>query len=240
MRYILKHLDGPRNETAGVRKVFWQPEPLCLPRAPTITYADLGYTQAKHKSLVRMYQNEESRVRALETFNARDGHNQPTSVTFSTIGQPKANKRAMGHCLQAISIVRFPKGQHAVDVYYRSTEITRKFGGDLCFLPGLLEPFNLPPNTPWRYNFAMMYASSIFMPTVYQFVPPHQIFEYIEDQMMLDKIKAMTAECLWREDIAYAQLRHQQPLIDRLDSRTISYLEKQCRPFINPNWVLRR
>lgn len=73
------------------------------------------------------------------------------SVGFSTFNHllkgdiEKKSKRAsvMGPCIQAVNLTLIKKGVAEVDVFYRTTEVLKKFPADLVFLRDvLLAPFD--------------------------------------------------------------------------------------------------
>lgn len=115
---------------------------------------DAGYTSAKMAHLRRLYLHVESRDMAIQLWNLRRTKDSYGSVSFTCYNHllkndiEKKSKRAsvMGPCLQAVSITQIKGGKNArysIDVFYRTTELLKKFPADLVFLRDvLLEGFN--------------------------------------------------------------------------------------------------
>jgi hypothetical protein len=151
----------------GVRKIIngmtWGP--IRLPNQ--MKFSDLGYGPNKEKQLMRNYVNEEEfeRVRAVLERRKTKGF---TSVAISMRGKPK-DARSMGHCILSVVITR-TKGTERIEVQYRSTELTLKFGGDLCFLPRVLERVGVDLSSPVTFRFANCYLSGVYLPYLVTFV----------------------------------------------------------------------
>lgn len=118
---------------------------------------DAGYTKSKMTMLTKNYLHEESRNVALELWERRLIQNKYGSVSFTTFNHfvkgngtveeiaAKGSKRAsvFGPCIQSVSITFVNKKQVAVDVFYRTTELFKKFPADLVFIRDvLLAPFD--------------------------------------------------------------------------------------------------
>ena len=141
---------GCRKIITGKRIVFhdlWDYEdPLIL--------EDAGYTGAKLSHLKRLYLHEESRDMALKLWDERRKKTSYGSVGFTCYNHllkndpTKKSKRAsvMGPCLQSVVITQIKggkKGRYSIDVFYRTTELLKKFPADLIFIRDvLLEGFN--------------------------------------------------------------------------------------------------
>lgn len=103
---------------------------------------DAGYTNMKMGLLRKLYLQEESRDMALTLWDRRLEQGTYGSVGFSTYNHllkndpAKKSKRAsvMGPCLQSVCLTLTKDGQTEVDVFYRTTEVFKKFPADLVFL----------------------------------------------------------------------------------------------------------
>lgn len=110
---------------------------------------DCGYTSAKMSHLRRLYLHEESRDMAIKLWNLRRTKTTYGSVCFTTFNHllkndiTKKSKRAsvMGPCLQSVAITQLKgggKAQYRIDVFYRTTELFKKFTADLIFIRDIL------------------------------------------------------------------------------------------------------
>jgi hypothetical protein len=114
--------------------------------------SDCGFTKAKLTMLRRLYLHDESRSAALPLWERRVEQDKYGSVGFHCFAHyvksdpTKRSKRAsvMGPCIQSVSLTLLNDGRAAVDCFYRTTELFKKFPADLVFLRDeLLAPFNL-------------------------------------------------------------------------------------------------
>lgn len=110
---------------------------------------DAGYTKSKLAHLVRGYVHEESIEAAIKLWNLRRKKTSYGSVGFTCYNHflkndpDKKSKRAsvMGPCIQAVVITQIKggkKGRYSIDVFYRTTEILKKFPADLVFIRDVL------------------------------------------------------------------------------------------------------
>jgi hypothetical protein len=157
IRHVLKLSKREADIYAGCRKILmgvqlrfhdlWDEEdPLEL--------KDAGYTKAKMSHLRRLYLHEESKAMAITLWNERRKKTSYGSVGFTCYNHllkndpTKKSKRAsvMGPCLQSVVITQLKggkKARYSIDVFYRTTELLKKFPADLVFLRDvLLEGFD--------------------------------------------------------------------------------------------------
>lgn len=157
---------------------------------------DFGYTKAKMKHLERLYFHEESVEKAIELWDARRKKGKYGSVGFTCynhfvkVDPNKISKRAsvMGPCLQSVILTHTPKRETRITVFYRTTEIFKKFPADLVFL----RDFVLP-----RFNFTgvpvvsvtMNFANVTVHPMYAGVLMPHLVnpVEWLEDLKIEDK-----------------------------------------------------
>lgn len=110
---------------------------------------DAGYTGAKLSHLKRLYVHQESIDAALMLWKLRRDKTSYGSVGFTCYNHflkndaVKKSKRAsvMGPCLQSVVITQVKggkNGQYFIDVFYRTTEILKKFPADLVFIRDVL------------------------------------------------------------------------------------------------------
>ena len=110
-----------------------------------------GYSKNKLSQLTRNYLHTESQAAAIMLWKKRREQDKYGSVSFTTFahfvkGDVKgATPRGsiFGPCIQSVAITHLPKRHYAVDVFYRTTELMKKFPADLVFIRDmLLAPFN--------------------------------------------------------------------------------------------------
>lgn len=126
---------------------------------------DQLYGANKFKQLVRNYVDEKEFERVRTILERRKGK-AFTSVALSMRGAQKT-ARSMGWCLLSIVITRTKDGD-AVEVQYRSTELTLKFGGDLCFLPWVFDQIGVQPKRV-TFRFANCFLSGVYLPYLASF-----------------------------------------------------------------------
>ena len=137
---------------AGARKII-RPVVVTLPEIDhSITLSSAGFTTNKLKALTKHYLHKESQAAALQLWKKRRGQENYGSVSFTTFnhfmkGDIKgATPRGsiFGPCLQSIVLTHINKRTYVVDVFYRSTEMFKKFAPDLVLIRDvLLAPFDV-------------------------------------------------------------------------------------------------
>lgn len=153
------HYNGLRKIVQGLD---WE-----LDSLPVVTYEDIGYGKNKSKQLERNYIDLEELERVRAVLRNRE-HQSFTSVALSMRGKKK-DSRSMGWCLLTIVVTRTTKDE-TVEIHYRSTELILKFGGDLAFLPTVLERLGVHPSKI-RFRFANAFFSGVFLPTLLASTP---------------------------------------------------------------------
>jgi hypothetical protein len=120
----------------------------------SLTLADAGYTKSKLTMLTKNYLHKESQAVAIQLWRKRCGQEKYGSVSFTTFNHfvkggsidAKRSKRASVFCpcIQSVVLTWVTKQRVGVDVFYRTTEIFKKFAPDLVFIRDvLLAPFDL-------------------------------------------------------------------------------------------------
>ena len=144
-----------------------------------ITLGELAYEgrSTKISQLSRNYLNKGeikvARDKLIERAKKKSGY---TSVAISMRGEDK-DSRSQGHCILNMVISNNPKNyttgkpELTITLYYRSTEVIKKFGADLIFLHDvvipqiLVEPYFLPQDiSKIRFCFSNIYFSPLFLP----------------------------------------------------------------------------
>lgn len=144
-----------------------------------LTLADSGYTRSKQTMLTKAYLNEESHSAALKLWARRVDQDKYGSVGFSTYNHlvkgsqslDDAIKRTgrasvMGPCIQSVVLTLHPKIGTTVDVFYRTTELFKKFPADLVFIRDiLLPPFDITPRAI-NFHFANVTCHPMYFVTM--------------------------------------------------------------------------
>jgi hypothetical protein len=110
---------------------------------------DCGYTKNKIGHLTRGYLHFESIAAALKLWDLRRKKTSYGSAGFTTYNHfvkndsEKKSKRAsvMGPCIQSVTLTQIKGGKnasYAIDVFYRTTELLKKFPADLIFIRDVL------------------------------------------------------------------------------------------------------
>lgn len=162
----------------------------------SISLEDLGYSGSGNKisQLTRNYYNPESVKSAREKLGIRVAKKSNyTSVMISMVGEKK-DPRSQGHCMSSMVITHNPKNllrgkkmSVAIDIFYRSTEIIRKFGADLIFLSTKVIPESLPPSlslediTEVRFHFSNVYFSPTFYPLLIPLLDARELFKGMKE-----------------------------------------------------------
>jgi len=125
-----------------------------------LNYADIGYGSNKQKQLIRTYWNEAEADRVRQVLTRR-GDQSFTSVAMSMRNQAK-DSRSMGWCMNSLVVTRMRRERfESVEIQYRSSELTMKFGGDLCFVPWMFRELGLDPQIV-RFRFSNAYFSGVY------------------------------------------------------------------------------
>lgn len=106
----------------------------------------IGYTKAKMSHLKRLYLHQESLDVAVKLWSDRRQKAKYGSVGVTCYNHfikndpNKKSKRAsvMGPCLQSMTVTWLSKTEYAIDVFYRTTELFKKFPADLVFIRDVL------------------------------------------------------------------------------------------------------
>lgn len=167
-------LAAPAYRYEGVRKIVRNLTWTC-DQLPEVSYEELGYTEAKFKQLKRNYWDEERAQEFLRKMVKRERHGF-TVLALHPHGQTK-RADSMGFCIDTL-VVANTADQQDVTIFYRSTEVTRKFAGDLCFLPWVFEELKLQPQSV-TFMFAAAYFSGVFVGTLFRKEDPIEFLDYL-------------------------------------------------------------
>lgn len=176
-----------------------------------LAISDAGYTKSKLTLLRKLYLHDESRTVALQLWERRLAQGKYGSVGFTTYNHfiksdpTKKSKRAsvMGPCLQSVCLTLTDKGEPSVDVFYRTTEIFKKFPADLVFLRDtLLAGFALDQRCITTFHFANVTVHPMYAVTIFpHLINPIKTLEALrgEDKYFFDWVVKWSARYLCDE-----------------------------------------
>lgn len=222
---------------------------------------DSGFTKSKMTMLRKNYYHQESHVAALELWKKRREQDKYGSVGFTTynhiikgsgakdywdrVNEEKLGRKSrasiMGPCIQAVNLTLLPgKDAHTViDVFYRTTEIFKKFPADLVFLEELLAPFDFKDAAIRKidFHFANITCHPMYFVTLLPLLTnPIDELDRIRkmDKYFFDWVVKWTARYLCPEYFRgiekFAQaMRVRQDALARLDKRTLKELQKYLK-----------
>lgn len=152
---------------------------------------DAGFTKSKMSMLIRNYYLEASVKAAQMLWKERLAKKKYGSVGFSCyahfvkgdVGNHTKMGSKFGPCIQAVTLT-YHKKRTTVDVYYRSTELFKKFPADLVFLRDVLLPkFNFKEAPIDKIRF---YAANVSVHSMYWVTLAPHLDEPLE---WLDRIR---------------------------------------------------
>lgn len=145
--YCLGLAAEPADFYSGCRKILRTRTLRFVALDDSLQLADAGFTSHKMRYLMRAYMHEESlRVAAKDLWVRRRKQDKYGSVGVTCynhfIKSEKTSLRGsvMGPCIQSVVVTYLDKRRYAVDVFYRTTELLKKFPADLVFLRDVILP----------------------------------------------------------------------------------------------------
>lgn len=152
-----------------------------------LSFEMLGYhPKNKLRSLQNAYENPAlllpSKLKLEEDLKKEAKY---ASAAFSFITGNKTS-RLKSYCLTAAVFMKDP-ARTDINIFYRSTEAIKKFGGDLCFLPDFfrrwIPPYYLEQVERVTFHFTLLYSVPIYYPLAYTWgirVPERSDYYYHE------------------------------------------------------------
>lgn len=139
---------APAEFYTGARKIHTGVTMEFLHLDDSLQLAHAGFTRMKLSMLRRLYWSDEHAAAVADLWAGRVRRGKYGSVSASTYhhltkGDPaKRSKRAsvMGPCLVGVGLTLLGRGQVAVDAWYRTTELFKKFPADLVFIRDVVTP----------------------------------------------------------------------------------------------------
>mgnify|MGYP001598526353 CR=1 FL=1 len=233
---------GARKILANVHHTFTKVE-------NDLTLQDCGFTKTKMTLLLKWYYHEESLRIASGLWDRRRAQKKYGSVGWTTYnhlvkGDIKGrSKRAsvMGPCIQAGTLTWVDKKHYTVDLFYRTTEVFKKFPADLVMIRDhMLTQFDLSNMTLHSMNFH--FANVTVHPMYFVTTIPHfgmEVFDILEEIKSADRyfhdcaVKA-TARYVC-EEFARGIAKHMQSqrvkkdVLERIPANLLAPLQEYCR-----------
>lgn len=170
----------------------------------------LGYhPPSKMAQLMRNYYNEEQMERLFAGIKGRSDHKYPYTPLSAIMNNEVKRDDSLGFCMQSlvVTMVRV-KETYTLDftLFYRSTELIKKFGADLVFLEDLInECITHIDQNRWkvqvgtiRMRFATCFISTLFIPCLFQhYITPAAFLEMILANAKDRKLALKTLEWLY-------------------------------------------
>lgn len=214
----------------------------------SIKIGDAGYTKSKLSLLRKLYYLEPSVEMAKELWKKRVASKKYGSVAFSCYGHfVKGNvdgktKRGsvMGPCIQAVVLTLTEKRKTSINIYYRTTELFKKFPADLVFIRDQLLvdfDFSEAPIQDITFDFANVTAHPMYAVTYLAHLDdPIKWLEKLKkrDKYFYDWTIKWSARYLCEEFsrgiLKFSQaLRVRKSAYDMMDKATIKKLQKYFR-----------
>lgn len=125
----------------------------------TFKLTDIGYTNLKMKSLTKYYYDAERCKKFLaQVMKAKKA--KAASLYFPTIGEDKGGHKK-DHCIRGIGVNVIKGNIVNIHIFYRSSELSKKFFADLVFFNEVLwHKLELPRDVPIHFHFVGAYVHS--------------------------------------------------------------------------------
>lgn len=198
VEYCIGFASEPADLYSGCRKILRGRVMVFQQLDDSLQLSDAGFTRHKMRYLMRAYMHEESLRVAVDLWARRRVQDKYGSVGVTCYNhfikggdsiadvEAKKSKRAsvMGPCIQSVVVTYLNKRQYSVDVFYRTTELLKKFPADLVFLRDvILPPFDLTGMqlTEVRCHFANITVHPMYLATILPLIPdPVASFEFLK------------------------------------------------------------
>ncbi len=252
IKHALAACNAPATFYTGARKIIRPMKLVFTSLDDSLRLSDAGYTSSKLTALTKHYLHPDSRDIAQQLWLKRREQAKYGSVGFSTYSHlvkgggidAKRSKRAsvFGPCIQSVIITWLDKQHYSVDVFYRTTELLKKFPADLVLIRDvLLAGFDF---TNLRLHeltchFANVTVHSMYFATIVPHLEePHTAIDEIKDhdKFWANWVIKWTARYVCpqhhRGIAKFSQaLRVQKDIKSRLTTTQIKQLEK----YLNKN-----
>lgn len=221
--------------------------------------SDAGYTSSKMKSLIRGYVHGEARTAAAALWDGRVNRGKYGSVGFHCFnhlvkgvatdnywerinGKKPGSKRAsvMGPCIQSVAITLLNDKTASIDLFYRTTELFKKFPADLVFVRDeLLAPFDFSktPIKEMNFHFANVTCHPMYFITIIPHLddPIETLMKFRRtDRFFYNWIIKWSARYVCDEYMRGIEkfgqaMRVRKDALERIDKKTLKQLQKFFR-----------
>lgn len=188
-----------------------------------LTLDMLGFQKKKLTMLKDYYYHEESIRVALLQLQDRRNKGTYGSCGVTTYGHFAKKERPMhGPCIQSLVFTHFPNGTVDTNIYYRTTEVFKKFAADLIFLRDMMLPqFNVNGKLTFTFANATFHPMYWVVSAPYLKDPVRDLTSIlVEDQMIWKGIVRWThrfmeqPESLQKFKQGYRVSKHLHRLLD--------------------------
>jgi hypothetical protein len=144
----------------------------------------------------------------------------------------------MGPCIQSVVLTWVKKDHHEIDMFYRTTELLKKFPADLVFLrQELLAPFDLSKVKKVNFHFANVTVHPMYYVTIIPLLEdPIAMLNSLKkaDKRMFDWVVKWTARYVCDEFLRgiekFSQaMRVRMDALNRIDKKTLAKLQAYLR-----------
>ncbi len=200
VEYCLGFASEPADFYSGCRKILREKRMVFTGLDDSLQLADAGFTNHKMRYLMRAYMHEESLNVAVDLWARRRVQDKYGSVGVTCYNhfvkggdsiadvEAKKSKRAsvMGPCIQSMVVTYLDRRTYAVDMFYRTTELLKKFPADLVFARDvMLKPFDFTGMRLDSVNchFANVTIHPMYFATVLPLIPdPIHALELLKER----------------------------------------------------------
>lgn len=249
LKYCLELASTPADFYAGGRKILVNRTLVFDNVDDSLQLSDAGYTKNKLGHLTRNYLHEESKGVAIALWDRRLKQAKYGSVGFTCYAHfvkggsidAKRSKRAsvFGPCIQSVTLTWIARDAVTVDVFYRTTEVLKKFPADLVFIRDvLLGGFNLGG---MKIKLVCHFANITVHPMYFITIIP-ELKDPIAEMMKIRKVDRYYYDWLIKWSARYVcqeymrgilkfsqALRVRDTTLERLDVKSMQKLKKYFR-----------
>lgn len=146
---------------------------------------------AKMNQLRRNYYNDESMTKGASDIRHWVGGRKYGSVGVSMHGKHKGKQTKQGFCIQSLTVSYFPHSGLEVDVFYRTTEVVKKFMADLLYFRDVVMPvfghsLKVAPLSTFRLHFANVSVHPMFFCQLFTQLEERETLRHLKEIKELD------------------------------------------------------
>lgn len=160
----------------------------------TLTLKDGWYAEnstAKMNQLKRNYYNDESMEKGAKDIRHWVGGRKYGSVGVSMHGKHKGKQTKQGFCIQSLTVSYFPHTGLEIDVFYRTTEVVKKFLADLIYfrdvvMPTFKDSLRVAPLYSVTLHFANVSVHPMFFCLLFTQLEPRMTIAHLKEIKKFD------------------------------------------------------